>query len=127
MSRRHATRINSVFREAFADLDTNVIELQPGSPASIFTLRACLERGQFVAILVDRVNAGPRSRTVSMKFLGHPAAFPSGPFLLASRLGCPVLLMVALRIGRATYDVLQSSSPTGARFRQTPKASGLAP
>ena len=105
MSRGHASRINSVFRAAFAGVDTHVIELQPGSPASIFTLRACLERGQFVAILGDRVSLGPRSRAVHLQFLGHPAAFPSGPFRLASRLGSPVYFMVAVRRGRAAYEV----------------------
>jgi predicted LPLAT superfamily acyltransferase len=105
MSRRHASRISSVFKGLSADIDANVIELQQGSPASVFTLKACLERGQFVAILGDRVGAGPRSRMVPLDFLGHPAPFPWGPFRLASRLGCPVLFMVAIRLGPTTYEV----------------------
>jgi predicted LPLAT superfamily acyltransferase len=105
MSRRHASRINSVLREAFEGVDTNVIELQPGSATSIFTVRACLDRGQFVAILGDRVSPGIRSRTVALEFLGHRAAFPLGPFRLASRLNCPVLFVVALRCGPTTYEV----------------------
>jgi predicted LPLAT superfamily acyltransferase len=113
MSRRHASRINSVFRAAFPGIDTHVIELEPGSAASIFTLRACLERGQFVAILGDRVSPGPRARAVRLEFLGHPAAFPSGPFRLASRLGSPVFFMVAVRRGRTAYEVFAEQLTAG--------------
>ena len=62
--------------------------------------RACLERGEFVAVLADRIAAEWRTRVVEVDFLGGRAAFPPGPFVLASRLDCPILLMVAC-VGRA--------------------------
>jgi predicted LPLAT superfamily acyltransferase len=39
-------------------------------------------------------------------FLGRPARFPLGPFLLAGLLGCPVLLTLCLRTDDARYQTV---------------------
>ncbi len=105
MSTRHAPRINRILRELSPRATARVIEVDPTSSRSVFELKACLERGEFVAVLGDRAGDGPRSRTVQVDFLGGRAAFPPGPFVLASRLDCPVLLMIGIRVGPAAYEV----------------------
>ncbi|HTG50468.1 MAG TPA: hypothetical protein VL915_08260, partial [Gemmatimonadales bacterium] len=59
--------------------------------------------GEFVALLADRVGLGDDKRTGRVEFLGDRATFPHGPFLLASLLKCPMIFMVALRMGDGRY------------------------
>jgi predicted LPLAT superfamily acyltransferase len=105
MVTRHAPRINAVLRRLNPAVEFRVIE--PGADAmdTVMRLRACLERGEFVSILGDRVSGAARSRIVRVPFLGRPAPFPQGPFLLAGALGCPLLFMVGLRRSATVYEV----------------------
>jgi predicted LPLAT superfamily acyltransferase len=59
-----------------------------------------LRDGEHVAIVADRVSVNYRERSIYAPFLGLPAPFPEGPFILASLLGCPVYLLFCLRLGR---------------------------
>lgn len=101
----HAQRINRIFQELSPDATARVIAVEPGSVHSVFEIRACLERGEVVAILGDRVEPGDRGRTTRVSFLGDPIDLPQAPFLLAHLLGYPVLLMLALRTGTNRYTV----------------------
>lgn len=105
MSTGHAPRINRVLRELSPQTTVRVIEVDPTSSRSVFELKACLERGELVAMLGDRVGSAPRTRVVEVDFLGGRAAFPPGPFVLASRLDCPILLMVGLRVRPRVYEI----------------------
>ena len=67
--------------------------------------RECVERGEIVGILADRAPDQARHRMVRVPFLGEAAAFPSGPFVLASTLGAPVVLFHAVRTGAGRYQV----------------------
>ena len=55
-----------------------------------------LENGEWLAIAGDRVPL-QGGRQVRVDFLGQPAAFPQGPWLLAGLLKCPVNLMFCLK------------------------------
>jgi predicted LPLAT superfamily acyltransferase len=103
---RNAERINAFLRSLGGE-NARVIELDPGSIATALALRACVERGEFVAMMADRVapGAGPK-HTLRAPFLGREASFPLGPFRLASVLGCPVQLAFCLRRGDARYTTV---------------------
>jgi predicted LPLAT superfamily acyltransferase len=101
----HAPRINQVLRELSPEIDLHVITVDPGSVQSVFEVRRCLARGEHVAILADRIEPGDRRRASRVPFLGGEALLPQAPFLLASLLGCPVLLVVALRQEAQRYQV----------------------
>jgi len=101
----HAQRINRIFRELAPNASARVIAVEPGSVHSVFEIRACLARGELVAILGDRLEAGDRGRTSRVLFLGSPVELPQAPFLLAHLLGYPVFLMLALRVGTNRYVV----------------------
>lgn len=121
MFTRHAVRINTLLRGLDPDIDVRVVHLDPSVPDTALELRACVERGEFVAILGDRVGPSGRARVVRVPFLGVEAPFPQGPFVLAGVLGCPVLLMVGLRRGEARYEVfaepLAEHVPAAPRLR----------
>jgi predicted LPLAT superfamily acyltransferase len=103
MFSRHVAKITSFFERLHPGARLRVIQVEPGSVRSIFEIKACIDRGEFVGILGDRVGPGEVGRVATASFLGRPARFPLGPFLLAGVLGCPVLLTLCLRTGDARY------------------------
>jgi predicted LPLAT superfamily acyltransferase len=105
MTTRYAPRLNTVLRRLNPEVDVRVVEPGPDAVATASRLRACVERGEFVAMLGDRVGDGARARVVRAPFLGRPAPFPPGPFVLAWALGCPILFMVGLRRTPTVYEV----------------------
>jgi predicted LPLAT superfamily acyltransferase len=101
----NAPAINAFFERLGSGSTVNVIAITPGSPNASFEIRACLERGEIVAILADRAGPADAERTVSVSFLGAPARLPRGPFEIALLLRCPVLAATGRRIGDAAYEV----------------------
>ena len=79
--------------------------LEIGDTDSMIRVRECVERGELVGILADRVPEALAGRMVRVPFLGGVAAFPSGPFVLAGMLGAPVVLFHAVRTGERHYVV----------------------
>lgn len=59
-----------------------------GSPTDIIPLMAALRRGEVVAMLGDRSYGSPSAR---LPFLGGPAAFPVGAYVLAAMAGAPLM------------------------------------
>ena len=102
---RNARMINAVFRRLNAGRPLRIIDLERSAPHSVFAIRACLQRGEFVGMLADRVSVGDDARVSRVSFLGARATVPHGAFLLAAALKCPVLLMIALRADHRTYEI----------------------
>lgn len=93
---RHAERFNRLLGEAGAS-HLRLIQVSELDPAIMLQLSERLERGEWLAIAGDRVPLHG-GRTASADFLGAPAAFPQGPWLLAGLLRCPLNLMTCLKI-----------------------------
>ncbi len=111
MYRHNAGALTRLLDRLAPALRERVLEI--GDTASMIRARECVERGEIVGILADRVPGaqaasamrGLEHRMVTASFLGAVASFPSGPFVLAAMLGAPVLLFRAVRVGPRTYDV----------------------
>jgi predicted LPLAT superfamily acyltransferase len=101
---QHARMINSIFQSLDREASVRMIQLDANSINAAFAIKACIERGEFVALLADRVGIGDEKRTGQIEFLGDRTAFPHGPFFLASLLKCPAIFMVALRVGDGRYE-----------------------
>lgn len=114
---RHAERINAFFASLGAK-NVRMIELDPGSVTAIFEVRACIERGEFVALMADRTIDHARARSASAEFLGREARFPLGPFLLAGALGCPVYVAYCMRTGDARYTTVLRPLAAAQRVRR---------
>ncbi len=91
---RNTPRINRILAEVSPRSVTRLVDLDPTNPKSILALRDLVRGGALVAMTADRTNQG--DRCVTVPFLGGEARFPLGPFLLASLLDCPVVLVFAL-------------------------------
>ena len=104
MYTQHAPRINSILSELSPDNELRVIQFDPRSIGTVFAIRSCIERGEMVAIHADRTD--PAERSCRVPFLGSDANFLQTPFLLAQRLGCPLVLILGLRAGARRYRVI---------------------
>lgn len=54
----------------------------------LFAIKNALDAGEIVTILCDRIFGSPKKQTI--KFIGHDADFPAGPFRLAALMDIPV-------------------------------------
>jgi KDO2-lipid IV(A) lauroyltransferase len=96
---RRALRIQDAAREAHGLLVVHVGD----SPLAALPLVRHLRCAGIVALQIDRVPAGMRTRAVSM--FGRDARMPEGPLRLASLTGAPVLPVFAARVGHRSYRV----------------------
>jgi len=87
---------------ARARAGVNVILADESVFSSLGLVRA-LRRNEIVAIQLDRAARAGGVRT--LPFLGAPAPFPSGPFVLARLAGSPVIPVFAPRLGRRHYGL----------------------
>jgi predicted LPLAT superfamily acyltransferase len=99
---RHARMVNSFLRAVSPRLAGQLLELDPASPHAVVGLRDRIEAGELIALLGDRADLSDRH--VEVEFLGAPARFPTGPYLLAALLECPVYLAVGLYTSPNRYD-----------------------
>lgn len=117
MYTRHAPKINEIFRQLSLDAEVRVISADPNSARTTFEIKACIDRGELVAILADRVEPNERGRTCEVGFLGGTATLPEAPFQLPVILGCPALMVLALRSGSGRYEIYaEPLAPDGERL-----------
>ena len=98
----HAEQFNRMLERLSPGRDISLMQVTEISPATAVLLAERVERGEFVAIAGDRVPimAG-RASAVQVPFLGHVAPFPTGAYMLASLLKCPLFALGCIRQGRA--------------------------
>ncbi len=102
----HAEQITSFFERLDPSSKLRVLRLDPSTAQTGFAVKACVDRGEFVGILADRVPPGSREQVEIVDFLGRPARLPLSPFLLACTLGCPLLTSMCVRTGDGRYEAV---------------------
>jgi len=93
----HAERFNTVMKAVNPNSELNLIQVSSLGPDTAILLQQKIEQGEWVVIVGDRTSTSKESRSVWADFLGKPAPFPQGPFMLASVLKAPVYLLFGLR------------------------------
>jgi predicted LPLAT superfamily acyltransferase len=78
--------------------------IDPGQSAAGFglTIAESLGRGEWIGFLADRYRPG--DRTTTCQFLGLPAKFPLGPFMIAAACHVPVVCIFPV-YARGAYEV----------------------
>jgi len=71
---------------------------------------AALSAGELVSIMGDRF-IDPE-HTVEVSFLGAPARFPNGPFILANACRVPILVLLTRRNGPCDYTIAVHQLPS---------------
>ncbi|MCA9671224.1 MAG: hypothetical protein KC503_36750 [Myxococcales bacterium] len=90
----NARMINALLEQIDPHTAARVIHAGDNPVSFATKVKKVLDAGELVAILGDRV--GLNDKTTTVTFFGEPAEFPSGPFILASVLRCPVYLVFGL-------------------------------
>ena len=97
----HAQRFRQIIEEIAPQAAVNLIPVSHIGPQTAMLLQDKLDAGEWVAIVGDRIavnsHRGGERRVCWSSFMGSPAPFPQGPFILAAALRCPVILMMVLR------------------------------
>ncbi|WP_294901487.1 glycosyltransferase family 2 protein [Tatumella sp. UBA2305] len=93
----NAQRFKQLMDEIAPESSVNLLPVTDMGPDTAILIKDKLNNGEWVAIVGDRVAVksprGGQHRVVWCSFMGRPAPFPQGPFVLASALACPVILM----------------------------------
>lgn len=98
-------RLRTLILDEKSALPYKVIPL--GQPGSMLRVKECLDRGEVVGILADRVYADEATR--SLPFLGSPARFSLSPLRLARITGAPVVMVFGLFHGGRRYEIVFES------------------
>jgi predicted LPLAT superfamily acyltransferase len=88
----HARKSNSVLAQANDAYSLRLIHVQELGPEIAVLLREKVAAGEAVVIVGDRTPVSATSPVVQVEFLGRPAPFAVGPYILAHLLECPVYL-----------------------------------
>jgi predicted LPLAT superfamily acyltransferase len=78
-----------------------VIEINPTNKTYILEVKERIDAGELVAVLGDRLGLNDRYTTAPV--FGAPARFPSGPYIMASVLRCPVLMVFSTYVAPRKY------------------------
>lgn len=93
----HAQRYTDAMAAANPDFRLNLVAVSSMGADTAVMLKERVEQGELVVIVADRTPPAQNGRVVVAPFLGAPAQFPLGPFVLAGLMECPVYLFFCLR------------------------------
>jgi predicted LPLAT superfamily acyltransferase len=94
---QNSRNLNAMLEETNESYALKLIYAQEIGPETAMLLRTKVDAGEIVVIVGDRVPVMRGSPRVKAPFLGRPAPFAVGPYVLAHVLECPVLLFFCLR------------------------------
>jgi predicted LPLAT superfamily acyltransferase len=109
---RHAQAFNDMLAALDPRSQLNLMQVTDMGPATAMLLAEKVAQGEFVVIAGDRIPVSPQPRVALAPFLGSPAPFPIGPYVLASVMECPIYLMFTARSGdgyEVSFEQLQES------------------
>jgi predicted LPLAT superfamily acyltransferase len=101
---KHSPKFNRMLTAINPRALDRMIQVDSLGPGSVELLQKRLQDGEHVPIVADRTSVHHQERSVWIDFLGVPAPFTEGPFVLAHLLRCPVYLLFCLKL-RGRYRV----------------------
>lgn len=100
MDRSNAKRFTQMMRRLQPEHETVILPIEEG-PTFILKARELLDAGNILAFMADR--KGPDN--ILLPFLGAPASFPKGPFMVAALTGVPIYLSFGIFEHPNTYHL----------------------
>jgi predicted LPLAT superfamily acyltransferase len=101
---RQSKKFMKFLEEANPRAVENLIQVDSLGPESVISMQSKVEAREWIALLADRTSVSRTGRSMSCDFLGEPAEFPEGPFILAALLNCPVYFIFCLK-NEGRYEV----------------------
>lgn len=93
----NARKLDAALTGTSDDYRTRLLEVDRIGPDTALLLRTKIAAGEVVVTVGDRTPVARDSPVVRVPFLGRPARFALGPYVLAHVLECPVYLLFCLR------------------------------
>lgn len=94
---RHSLKFMQFLEEANPEAVKNIMQVDTLGPDSVIRMQSKIEAREWIAMVADRTSISASGRSLECDFLGHPAHFPEGPFILASLLDCPVYFLFCIK------------------------------
>lgn len=94
---KHAQKFSRLLQRYNPASGLNLFQVTEVNAATAMSLAEKIDNGELVIIAADRTPVGDSQRVVTTDFLGAPAPFPQGPFILAALLKCPVYNLFCLK------------------------------
>ncbi len=123
LDKGHSPAVTQLLEALDPAMAANIIDAGQDGPTIVLEIQRATQAGAMVALLVDRVQPGEPS--VSVPFLGAPAAFPVAPWLIAAVLKVPVTLAFGLYRGGARYDLVFESFSDGLSIPRRERATAV--
>lgn len=98
---QNSRKVNALLAQTSTAYGLRLIQVQDIGADTALLLRQKITAGETVVIVGDRTPVSTTSPVVAVPFLGRPARFAVGPYVLAHVLECPVYLLFCLREAQA--------------------------
>ena len=104
---QHSANYVEMMKKINPDSRVNLFQVTDLDIPTFLLLKNKVAAGEWLFIAGDRIPLSGDQHTVNVNFLGEPAPFPVGPYLLAKTLECPVKLMFAYKKNhKIQFDVV---------------------
>jgi predicted LPLAT superfamily acyltransferase len=103
LDRRHGAMATALLETLDPELARGVIDAAQRGPQLVLALKQALDQGELLGLMGDRAQG--QEPTVEVPFMGRPASFPEGPWVLASVLKVPVVLAFGVYEGGNRYRI----------------------
>ena len=114
---RHALKFQKILSQSNPDVELNLIHVEQMGMDTAIILKQKIEAGEIVIIVGDRTPVASIGRVRYANFLGKPAPFSEGPFVLASVLDCPVYLLFCMK-QQGDYNIYLEHFADSLRFHR---------
>ena len=127
---KNARMLNAALERLNPQANARFIPIDHANFDFVLRVKERVEAGEFIAILGDRLGpatrGGSESRVATVDFLGGKADFPTGAYVLASILRCPILLTFGLYRAPDRYELYCEPFETDVRLpRGGPREAAL--
>lgn len=101
----HAAKFNRMLAEVNPASQLNLIHIGDVGPETAWQLAELIERGELLMIAGDRTSISNYARVHYAPFLGAPAPFAAGPYILAALLRCPLYMLSCWESGPGRFEM----------------------
>ncbi len=123
LDKQKTPALTTVLEALAPDVGAAVIDASRGGASVALAMAEGAAQGAMVALLADRGHRDEATRRVP--FLGTPAPFPVGPWLLAAALKIPVVLCMGIYLGGNRYRLIFEPFSDGIAVPRAQRAAAL--
>lgn len=104
MDMNMSANFTQTLKEINPDYSENVLDASNFSPDSILLIQEFAEKGALIVAAGDRTSINHREKSLVKSFLGRPAKFPYGVFLIPALVKLPVYFMFGMRSKMSAFN-----------------------